>query len=322
MAERRMFSSKVVCSDAFCDMPFSAQALYYQLNMEADDDGFLNRAKRIQGSLGAAESDLSLLFEKRFILGFKNGVVAIKHWRMNNQIRKDRYTPTQHQDEFNSLVIRPDGAYTEKEKEQAVDGLATTWQPNGNHLATQYRLGKDSIGKVSKGEGEENGVTDAEPPSLREEKNTCQQIVDLYHSICKSYPTVRSISESRKKAIRARLNTYSLDDFKAVFEQAEASSFLRGANARNWSATFDWLIKDQNMAKVLEGNYADKGKAGKGSDYCGGREPSAFELDAVRRMMEAYPNGDPDDTNDPEFAESVEKMQERLREKYGKERSN
>ena len=339
MAERRMFSSKVVCSDAFCDMPFSAQALYYQLNMEADDDGFLNRAKRIQGSLGAAESDLSLLLEKRFVLGFKNGVVAIKHWRMNNQIRKDRYTPTQYQDEFNSLVIRPDGAYTEKEKETAVDVLATKWQPNGNHLATQVRLGKDRLGKYSiEGEGE-LGIGDANPRPQEKEKPSCQQIVNLYHSICKSFPSVRSISASRQKAIKARLNTYSLDDFKAVFENAEASSFLKGANDRNWTATFDWLIKDQNMAKVLEGNYADNGRKEIIPDWMqasrlgtlekeaikrimGDNKPSELALASVRRMMDDPSNGDPDDTDDPEFAESVEKMQELLKEKYGKERSN
>ena len=150
MAERRMFSSKVVCSDAFAGMPFSAQALYVQLCMDADDDGFLNRAKRIQGSIGASDKDLNLLFEKRFILGFPNGVIAIKHWRMNNQIRKDRYTPTQYQEEFNSLVIQVDGSYTEKVKNKdAVNDLATTWQPDGNHLATQISIGKDSLDQIS-----------------------------------------------------------------------------------------------------------------------------------------------------------------------------
>ena len=151
MAERRMLSSKVVCSDAFIEMPFSAQSLYVQLVMEADDDGFLNRAKRIQMSIGATADDLETLIQRRFILAFPNGVVVIKHWRMNNQIRKDRYTPTQYQEEFKSLEIKDDGAYTEREKTELVDTLATTWQPNGNQMATQYSIGKDSIDKVSIG---------------------------------------------------------------------------------------------------------------------------------------------------------------------------
>lgn len=93
---------------------------------------------------------------------------------------------------------------------------------------------------------------------IKKESVTCKQVVDLYHDICISFPKIRSVSGARQKAIRARLNTYSLEDFKAVFENAEASSFLKGSNERNWTATFDWLIADKNMAKVLEGNYADK----------------------------------------------------------------
>lgn len=96
---------------------------------------------------------------------------------------------------------------------------------------------------------------------IEKEKTDCQQIADLYNTICVSFPTIRTLSDSRKKAIKARLNTYTVDDFKTVFQNAEASSFLKGGNDRNWIATFDWLIKDANMAKVLEGNYADKPKS-------------------------------------------------------------
>jgi predicted phage replisome organizer len=83
-------------------------------------------------------------------------------------------------------------------------------------------------------------------------------IVAAFNSICVSFPSVKALSDARKKAIKARLNTYSLDDFKTLFEKAEASSFLKGKNNSNWSATFDWLIKDSNMAKVLDGNFDDK----------------------------------------------------------------
>ena len=82
-----------------------------------------------------------------------------------------------------------------------------------------------------------------------------QRIVDMYNDTCVSFPKVHSISDARKKAIKARLNTYSVYDFKILFKKAESSDFLKGKNARNWSANFDWLIKDANMAKVLDGNY-------------------------------------------------------------------
>ena len=94
-----------------------------------------------------------------------------------------------------------------------------------------------------------------------------QLIADMYNDTCVSFPRVVTLSEKRKRAIKARLKVYTVDDFKTLFTKAEASSFLKGSNSRNWSATFDWLITDGNMAKVLEGNYDDKQKAAVQSKY-------------------------------------------------------
>ena len=92
----------------------------------------------------------------------------------------------------------------------------------------------------------------------RQTKIDYQQIADMYNNTCVSFPSLVSLSDSRKKAIKARLNTYTVADFEKLFIKAEASGFLKGKNDRNWSATFDWLIKDSNMAKVLDGNYDNK----------------------------------------------------------------
>ena len=105
-----------------------------------------------------------------------------------------------------------------------------------------------------------------EKEKIKEKENISYLLIaDLYNSLCPSYPSIRSLSEARKKAIRARLHTYTVDDFRTLFEKAEASEFLKGGNARNWSATFDWLVKDANMAKVLDGNYDNKGVNHNGS---------------------------------------------------------
>jgi hypothetical protein len=87
-----------------------------------------------------------------------------------------------------------------------------------------------------------------------------QQIADMYNDTCVSFPRLTKLSESRKKAIRARLNQYTVEDFKKTFELAEESDFLKGSNGRNWTATFDWMIKDANMAKILDGNYKNTEK--------------------------------------------------------------
>ena len=238
MAERRMFTQKIVDSDAFLDMPLSTQSLYFHLNMRADDDGFVNNPKKIQRMIGASEDDLKLLIAKRFLIAFENGVVVIKHWRMHNLLRKDRYNPTLYQEEKDGLRLKENGAYTEKHEipmlTETEGNMATTWQPNDNQMATQDRLGKDRLGK---------------------DRIDYQLVADMYNDTCVSFPAVKSLSDARKKAIRARLKTYSIEDFKTLFIKAEASDFLKGKNDRNWSANFDWLIKDSNMAKVLDGNY-------------------------------------------------------------------
>ena len=90
-------------------------------------------------------------------------------------------------------------------------------------------------------------------------------IEDMYNEICISFPHLCKMSDSRKRALKARLKKYSLEDFRTVFRKAEASSFLKGGNARNWSATFDWMIKDSSMAKILDGNFDDRPSAQSGT---------------------------------------------------------
>ena len=141
----------------------------------------------------------------------------------------------------------------------------------------------------------------------------CQQVVDLYHSICKSFPSVRSLSDARKKAIKARLKTYTIDDFRTVFGNAEASSFLKGVDG-GWKASFDWLIKEANMLKVLEGNYADKPKRyGRKEPVPGWMpfEPGEAELEAIRRVMREDPVTV---GNSPELAERAEQLRQQLQE--------
>lgn len=101
--------------------------------------------------------------------------------------------------------------------------------------------------------------TDVLPEKTDAFSDQLATIRELYNSVCGSYPRLAKMSEARKKAVRARLRAgYTVEDFKRLFEMAEASSFLKGQNNWNWTATFDWLIADANMAKVLDGNYKDK----------------------------------------------------------------
>lgn len=143
MAERRMFAKTIIDSDAFLDMPLSTHALYFHLSMRADDDGFINNPKKIQRMIGATDDDLKVLIAKRFILTFESGVIVIKHWKIHNYIRNDRYKPTLYQKEMAQLREKENKAYTD---------VDTVGIPNGYQMDTQVRLGKGSIGEVSIGE--------------------------------------------------------------------------------------------------------------------------------------------------------------------------
>lgn len=113
------------------------------------------------------------------------------------------------------------------------------------------------------GGGENESAGDKTAKREEKEGIDYQQIADLYNEICVSYPRLRALSAARKKAIRARINSgYGVEDFRMLFTRAEGSSFLKGKNGRNWSATFDWMIQDGSMAKILDGNYDDKENEG------------------------------------------------------------
>ena len=137
MAERRMFAKTIIDSDAFLDMPLSAQALYFHLSMRADDDGFVNNPKKIQRMVGASDDDCKLLVMKRFVLTFESGVIVIKHWKIHNYIQNDRYKETVYLKEKSTLMLTENKAYTE-----CIQGVSK--------LEAQDRLGKDRLGKESK----------------------------------------------------------------------------------------------------------------------------------------------------------------------------
>ena len=139
MAKRRMFSLDVVDTDTFLDMPASTQALYFHLGMRADDDGFVASPRKITTMVNCSNDDLKLLLSKGFIIPFDSGVCLVRDWKINNNIRTDRYKPTQYLTERNTVETTENGAYI-------LSGI-----PNDNQMSyqryTQVRLGKDRLGK-------------------------------------------------------------------------------------------------------------------------------------------------------------------------------
>lgn len=145
MAERRMFAKTIIDSDAFLDMPQSSQLLYFHLSMRADDDGFINNPKSITRNVKCNEDDLRILIAKKFLIPFESGVVVIKHWRIHNYIRNDRYKETKYKEEKASLSYDENNAYTTNllpVYQTDTDGIQLV-----SKMDTQDRIGKDRIGK-------------------------------------------------------------------------------------------------------------------------------------------------------------------------------
>lgn len=170
MAERRMFTKKVTDDDNFMSLSSSAQALYLHLSMSADDDGFSNQVGLSMFKAHASVQDLEALLEKRYIYQFENGVIVIKHWRMANALRKDRYKPTSFQEELAQLKLKDNDVYT-----MTTDGC----QMVANRLP-QDRIGKDRIDKDSIGESKETKHTHGEYSHVRLKDSELEKLVNEY----------------------------------------------------------------------------------------------------------------------------------------------
>lgn len=145
-----MTSLEVIDTDAFLDMPVSSQLLYFHLNARADDDGFVASPQKIIRSLGGSADDLKILIAKKFVISFEDGVCVIKHWRVNNFIRKDIYKETNYLDLKKTLFIRGNGAYTHSEDDRAIpipEGHYKLEDVTATLTGRQLRIGKGSEGK-------------------------------------------------------------------------------------------------------------------------------------------------------------------------------
>ena len=206
MADKRMFSKKIIDSDAFLDMPLSTQALYFHLSMRADDEGFVDKPKSIMRTVRANDDDFKILMAKRFVIPFESGICVIKHWGINNYIQNDRFTPTVYQEERSMLEIKENKAYTE-------------CIHNGYKVDTQVSIGKVSIDKIRLEENKEYGGK----PATSHKQNSFIK------------PTIEEI-----KAYNNEI------DAEAFWNFYESKGWLIGKNKMvSWhSAVANWLKRD------------------------------------------------------------------------------
>ena len=225
MAERRMFAKTIIDSDAFLDMPTSAQALYFHLSMRADDDGFINNPKKIQRMVGGADDDLKLLVAKRFIIPFDSGIVVIKHWKIHNYIQNDRYRPTVYQEEKAMLEVKDNKAYSLAETSctpciQSVSNL------DAQDRLVEYSLVEDSL---VEGIGRAKRFT---PPTLDDVRDYCNER-------CNNVDAERFIDYYTSNGWKVGKNT--MKDWKAAVRTWEKSDKPHGRRDTGFSTSNPFL---------------------------------------------------------------------------------
>ena len=246
MAERRMYAKTIVLSDAFLDMPMSARCLYFTLGMLADDDGFVNAPRSIMRQCGSSDDDMRILISKKFVIIFETGVIVIKHWRINNYLRNDRYVETKYVEEKARLTIDENGAYHLANPAGIPGGIPTGIPSSGIPSIGKASIGKDSIGQ-DKGEceGEEN------TKPKRERKAFVKPTVEEVAAYCKE----------RNNGI----------DAEAFVAHYESNGWMVGKNPmKNWRMSVITWEKNNTVGgnyKGRESSKPDKFDYGTEADY-------------------------------------------------------
>jgi hypothetical protein len=204
-------------------MPPSARALYYQLGVEADDDGFIDPYVTMLATK-SQDDDLKILIAKGFVISFETGVVVIRHWKRHNYIRKDRYTQTQYLKEFRSMQEDESGDYFLLEGEVV------------NQRLPQDRKGKDRLGKV---------------------ENSQNYLLDIPDQDVKEFTSTYSCSERQLKSKGEDLHDYCqahgkrYKDYKALLRNAIKKDF--GLKRKNdYDKYKDVEINGKNIEKLKE----------------------------------------------------------------------
>lgn len=262
MAEKRMFSKTIIDSDAFLDMPLSSQALYFHLSMRADDDGFVNNPKKIQRIIGCGDDDLKLLMCKKFLIPFESGIVVIKHWRIHNYIRNDRYKETNYIEEKSMLGIEKNKAYsllTENKDCTPLISTSTNGIPMVGKRDTQNRLDKNREEETSI-EKNRDDVICSSPPYKDSHKTINNTQVFKHFEKCGFIVTGILIEQ-----IAADIEIYS-----AQWMMDAASEAVQRGKINNYKYVLgilqNWMSKGRSDSDGTRGNSPKDNFAGK-SEY-------------------------------------------------------
>lgn len=219
LANRRMFSKNVTENDYFKSMPLSAQALYFHLGMQADDDGILDNAISIKREIGANDDDFKVLLAKGYIISFNDGIYALSHWKINNYIQRDRYHKTIYQRDFNKLadtdVNEPYRLLTlEEQKEKCIHSVSK--------LDTQSSLVKSSLGQSSQGQSRSGKSSQGKVRVRVSQVNTWKTVEQYFCD--KNNIQSADISTTSRQELERLADNFSVDQVKLIIDKMASYS--------------------------------------------------------------------------------------------------
>ena len=228
MANKRMFSKDITDADPFIEMSSAAQALYFHLNQGADDDGFNNQVSMAMWKAHASVDDLKVLMAKNYVIRFEGGLIVIKHWRLHNTLRKDRYTPTNYQEELKMLGIKDNGIYT-LGCQVVAEGL-----PDGCHSIDKNSKDKDSL--------VEDSIEAAPPKSTRHKYGLYENVLltdEEYEKLQEEFPTDYSDRIERLSEYMASTGKKYKNFLATIRNWAKKDTAQRPANRKHGNVFFE-----------------------------------------------------------------------------------
>ena len=285
MARRRMISNDITGSYNFQSMEHTTQLLYFYFCLSADDDGFIGNPYIYTNLTGCSENDLETLERRGYVIRFASGVLAVVHWYIHNTIKKDRYNPTVHKAELAQLRLE-DKCYVrapQPETERNQNGTKTEPQysqvkysqvESSQVESSQAELSQAESGQAESNQAESNqnasGQTEAEQEKIipfrdRTVKRPvfplrCYDYLSSFNTICSSLPPEEELTEGLSQALTYAERLIAPKRLEEVFRMAAESDFLSGRSGVWRGCSLTWILKPDNLRKILSGKYRNRGK--------------------------------------------------------------
>ena len=290
MARRRMISNDITGSYNFQSMEHTTQLLYFYFCLSADDDGFIGNPYIYTNLTGCSENDLETLERRGYVIRFASGVLAVVHWYVHNTIKKDRYNPTVHKAELAQLRLEDkcyvrapqpeternqNGTKTEPQYSQVKYSQVESSQVESSQVeSSQAELSQVESSQAESNQAESNqnasGQTEAEQEKIipfrdRTVKRPvfplrCYDYLSSFNTICSSLPPEEELTEGLSQALAHAERLIAPKRLEEVFRMAAESDFLSGRSGVWRGCSLTWILKPDNLRKILSGKYRNRGK--------------------------------------------------------------